>query len=61
MTIKTLIIETNGGLILRAPINAAIVGERTIWADWDMRHNLIHNPRFPYVVRSSDVKDISYV
>lgn len=55
------IIHTFGGLILRAPVSRIITGETSLWADWDMRHNLIHNPRFPYVVRPADIKAIEYV
>lgn len=55
------IIRTFGGLILRAPVSRVIMDEASISAEWDMRHNLIHNPRFPYVVRPADVKEVEYV
>lgn len=59
--VKQIVIKTHAGMVLRAPVSAAIVGATSIWADWDMRHNLIRNPKFPYVVKPSDVKDIEYV
>lgn len=58
---RVMVIKTNGGMTLRANVWAVIAGSSTLWADWDMRHNLIHNPRFPYVVRGADVRSIEYV
>lgn len=56
-----IVIKTTGGMTLRAPVGAVIAGTQSLWADWDMRHNLIHNPRFPYVVRGADIRSIEYV
>lgn len=58
---RVMVIRTNGGMTLRANVWAVIAGTQSLWADWDMRHNLIHNPRFPYVVRSEDIRSIEYV
>lgn len=55
-------IETRGGMLLRAPLAAISVVEETgsLRAEWDMRHVLIHNPRFPYTVKPGDIKSIQY-
>ena len=55
-------IETRGGMLLRAPLAAISVIEETgaLRAEWDMRHVLIHNPRFPYTVKPGDIKSIQY-
>jgi len=56
-----IVIKTHGGFTLRAPVAAVVVDRGAIRAEWDMRHNLIHNPRFAYAVRPADVKEVQYV
>lgn len=56
-----IVIKTYAGFILRAPVGAVVVDRGALRAEWDMRHNLIHNPRFSYAVRSADIKEVSYV
>lgn len=58
---QTIIVKTNGGMTLRAPVGAVVAGPSGMWAQWDMRHNLIRNPVFPYEVKSGDVRSIEYV
>lgn len=57
----SIIVKTHGGMILRAAAadihvtqNGVLVGQ------WDMRHNLVHNPKLTYSVRPDDVKAIEY-
>lgn len=57
-----IVIKTNGGMTLRAPVQAVQVDRGdALRGEWEMRHNLIHNPKFPYVVRPADIKAVEYV
>ena len=58
---RVMVVKTHGGLTLRANVWAVMTEGDNMRAEWDMRHNLIHNPKFPYVVRGADVASVSYV
>lgn len=55
-------VETYGGLKLRASMAGVTVspGAETLRAEWDMRHGLIHNPRYLYTVKGKDVKTMTF-
>lgn len=54
-------ITTNGGMILRAQAaDVHVMRNGSLVAQWDMRHNLVHNPRLTYTVRPNDVKAVAY-
>lgn len=53
-------ITTKGGLVLLAnAANVATDGDSLVGV-WDMRHNLIRNPSYFKLVRSSEIKEVSY-
>lgn len=58
---RVMVIRTNGGMTLRANVWAVVADNKSLWAEWDMRHNLIRNPRFPCEVRGTDIRSIEYV
>lgn len=58
---RVMVVKTKGGLTLRANVWAVMTEGDNMRAEWDMRHNLIHNPKFPYVVRGADVASVNYV
>lgn len=54
-------VVTKGGLTLRAAASKITTSEQGVLsAEWDMRHALIHNPRYSYQVRPDDVKSIHF-
>lgn len=58
---RVMVVKTNGGMTLRANVWAVMTEGDNMRAEWDMRHNLIHNPKFPYAVRGADVESVQYV
>lgn len=58
---RVMVVKTNGGMTLRANVWAVMTEGDNMRAEWDMRHNLIHNPKFSYAVRGADVESVEYV
>lgn len=58
---RTMVVTTYGGLILRARSSDVIpYADGSMAASWDMRHNLIHNPRYTSLIRANDIKEVRY-
>lgn len=59
---KSIIITTHGGMTLTALIdNVTHNAVHRMAAEWDMRHGLIHNPKYYRMIADTDIKDIKYV
>jgi hypothetical protein len=59
--VKTVTVKTHGGMTLKAPISHIVAyADGGMSGSWDMRHNLIRNQNYQYVVRPDDVKEVHY-